>query len=109
MAGNIKEIKDADFESEVLTSSKPVLVDFWASWCGPCRMLAPIIEELAGQYGDKAVFTKMNVDENQETPRKFNIRGIPTIMLFKDGQAINTIVGAVPKSQIEDMLKKAGL
>jgi thioredoxin 1 len=109
MAGNVKEIKDADFESEVLKSAKPVLVDFWASWCGPCRMLAPVIEDLAVEYAGKVAFAKMNVDESPETPKKFSIRGIPTIMLFKDGQAINTIVGAVPKGQIEDMLKKAGL
>lgn len=109
MAGNVKEIKDADFESEVLKSATPVLVDFWASWCGPCRMLAPIIEELAGEYSGKAGFVKMNVDESPETPKKFNIRGIPTLMLFKDGQSINTVVGAVPKGQIEDMLKKAGI
>lgn len=106
MAGNVKEIKDADFDSVVLKSSKPVLVDFWASWCGPCRMLAPIIEELANEYGDKIDFVKVNVDENSETPKKYGIRGIPTLILFKDGQAVNTTVGALPKSRIEEILKK---
>jgi len=109
MAENVKAIKDADFDTVVLKSSKPVLVDFWASWCGPCRMLGPVIEELASQYGDKVDFVKINVDENPETPRKYGIRGIPTLILFKNGEAVNTSVGAVPKGQIEDMLKKAGV
>jgi len=109
MAENVKAIKDADFDALVLKSSKPVLVDFWASWCGPCRMLGPVIEELASQYGDKVDFVKINVDENPETPRKYGIRGIPTLILFKNGEAVNTSVGAVPKGQIEDMLKKAGI
>lgn len=109
MAENVKAIKDADFESVVLKSSKHVLVDFWASWCGPCRMLAPVIEELASQYGDKVDFVKINVDENPETPRKYGIRGIPTLILFKNGEAVNTSVGAIPKGQIEDMIKKAGI
>lgn len=106
MAGNVKEIKDVDFETAVIKSTKPVLVDFWASWCGPCRMLAPIIEELATEYGDKIDFVKLNVDENTETPKKYGIRGIPTLILFKDGQAVNTTVGALPKGKIEEMLKK---
>jgi thioredoxin 1 len=106
MAGNVKEIKDADFENVVLKSTKPVLVDFWAAWCGPCRMLAPIIEELANEYSDKIDFVKINVDDNPLTPQKYGIRGIPTLILFKDGQAINTTVGALPKGKIEEMIKK---
>jgi len=106
MAGNVKEIKDADFENVVLKSTKPVLVDFWAAWCGPCRMLAPIIEELANEYSDKIDFVKINVDDNPLTPQKYGIRGIPTLILFKDGQAVNTTVGALPKSKIEEMIKK---
>ncbi len=106
MAGNVKEIKDADFENVVLKASKPVLVDFWAAWCGPCRMLAPIIEELANEYSDKIDFVKMNVDDNPLTPQKYGIRGIPTLILFKDGQAVNTTVGALPKGKIEEMIKK---
>jgi thioredoxin 1 len=106
MAGNVKEIKDADFENVVLKSTKPVLVDFWAAWCGPCRMLAPIIEELANEYSDKIDFVKINVDDNPLTPQKYGIRGIPTLILFKDGQAVNTTVGALPKGKIEEMIKK---
>lgn len=106
MAGNVKEIKDVDFDTVVLKATKPVLVDFWAAWCGPCRMLAPIIEELANEYSDKIDFVKINVDDNPLTPQKYGIRGIPTLILFKDGQAVNTTVGALPKGKIEEMLKK---
>ncbi len=108
MAGNVKDIKDSEFENLVLKSDKPVLVDFWASWCGPCRMMAPVFEEVANSYSDKVNFYKLNVDENQETPKKYGVRGIPTLMLFKDGAVVNTIVGAVPKGQIEDLIKKLG-
>lgn len=109
MAGNVKEIRDVDFEQVVLKSDKPVLVDFWASWCGPCRMMAPVFEEVANEYSDKVVFCKINVDENPESPKKYGVRGIPTLILFKDGNVLNTIVGAVPKGQIEDLIKKAGI
>ncbi len=108
MASNVKDIKDSEFENLVLKSDKPVLVDFWASWCGPCRMMAPVFEEVAASYGDKVNFYKLNVDENQDTPKKYGVRGIPTLMLFKDGNVVNTIVGAVPKGQIEELIKKLG-
>lgn len=109
MGGNVKEIRDADFEQVVLKADKPVLVDFWASWCGPCRMMAPVFEDVANAYADKVVFCKINVDENPESPKKYGVRGIPTLILFKDGNVVNTIVGAVPKGQIEDLIKKAGI
>ena len=100
----IKHVSDATFESDVLNSGKPVLVDYWAEWCGPCKMIAPILDEVAGQYGDKLQIAKMNVDENREIPAKFGIRGIPTLMLFKDGQLAATKVGAMSKAQLTAFL-----
>ena len=96
----IKHISDATFEAEVLQSDKPVLVDYWAEWCGPCKMIAPILDEVAGTYQGKLQIAKMNVDENREIPAKFGIRGIPTLMLFKDGQLAATKVGAMSKAQL---------
>src|SRR6478609_8770456 len=96
----IKHISDATFESDVLKSGKPVLVDYWAEWCGPCKMIAPILDEVAGAYGDKLQIAKMNVDENREIPAKFGIRGIPTLMLFKNGELAATKVGAMSKAQL---------
>ena len=96
----IKHISDASFDDDVLKSSTPVLVDYWAEWCGPCKMIAPILDEVAESYGDKLQVAKMNVDENRDVPAKFGIRGIPTLMLFKDGQLAATKVGAVSKSQL---------
>ena len=90
-------ITDENFETEVLKSDKPVLVDFWATWCGPCRMIAPIIEELAGEYEGKVVIGKMDVDSNQMAPLKYGIRSIPTILIFKGGEMVDTIIGAVSK------------
>ena len=96
----IKHISDATFEAEVLQSDKPVLVDYWAEWCGPCKMIAPILDDVAGAYQGKLTVAKMNVDENREIPAKFGIRGIPTLMLFKDGQLAATKVGAMSKAQL---------
>ncbi|TRX71035.1 thioredoxin [Carboxylicivirga sp. M1479] len=92
------EVTDANFEELVLNSDKPVLVDFWAEWCGPCRMVTPIVKELAEEYGDKAVITKMDVDSNPGTSVKFGIRNIPTILFFKNGEIVDKQVGAVPKT-----------
>ena len=96
----IKHISDASFEADVLQADKPVLVDYWAEWCGPCKMIAPILDEVSASYKDKLQVTKMNVDENRVIPAKFGIRGIPTLMLFKDGQLAATKVGAMSKAQL---------
>ncbi|CAM3374568.1 thioredoxin TrxA [Paracidovorax anthurii] len=96
----IKHISDASFESDVLQPGSTVLVDYWAEWCGPCKMIAPILDEVAGSYQGKLTVAKMNVDENREVPAKFGIRGIPTLMLFKNGQLAATKVGAMSKAQL---------
>ena len=96
----IKHTSDASFEADVLQASTPVLVDYWAEWCGPCKMIAPILDEVAGAYQGKLQVAKMNVDENRNVPAKFGIRGIPTLMLFKDGQIAATKVGALSKAQL---------
>ena len=96
----IKHVSDASFEADVLKAQAPVLVDFWAEWCGPCKMIAPILDEVAGAYNGKLQVAKMNVDENREVPAKFGIRGIPTLMLFKDGRLTATKVGALSKAQL---------
>ena len=95
------KITDASFDADVLKSGTPVLVDFWAEWCGPCRMIAPALEELSGEYNGKLTIAKINIDENPKTPDKYNVRGIPTLMIFRDGQVAATKVGALPKSQIK--------
>jgi thioredoxin 1 len=100
----IKHVSDASFESDVLKSDKPVLVDYWAEWCGPCKMIAPILDDVSKEYGAKLQIAKMNVDENREVPAKFGIRGIPTLMLFKDGQLAATKVGALSKAQLTAFL-----
>ena len=97
---SIKHVSDASFDSDVLKSSTPVLVDCWAEWCGPCKAIAPILDELSTQYGGKLVIAKLNVDENSAVPGKFGIRAIPTLLLFKDGQLAATKVGAVSKAQL---------
>ncbi len=96
----IKHVSDASFDRDVLKSDKPVLVDYWAEWCGPCKMIAPLLDEVSKDYNGRLQVTKMNVDENREVPAKFGIRGIPTLMLFKDGQLAATKVGALSKSQL---------
>jgi thioredoxin 1 len=104
--GNILEVTDDSFDSEIINSDIPAMVDFWAEWCGPCKMVGPVVEELAGEYTGKIKMAKMDVDKNRQTPAKFGIRNIPTLILFKGGEVVNTIIGAQPKSSIEEHLKK---
>lgn len=104
MSHNVLHTSDSDFEQDVLKSDVPVLVDFWAQWCGPCKMIAPVLDELAQEYGNRVKICKMDVDENKETPAKFNIRGIPTLILFKGGNAESTKVGALTKVQLKELL-----
>jgi len=96
-----REVTDSSFESDVLKAGRPVVVDFWAVWCGPCRMVAPIVEELSTEYDGKVDFYKLNVDENPETSMKYGIRSIPTLLVFKDGQPVDQVVGAVPKKELQ--------
>ncbi|MEY2618178.1 MAG: hypothetical protein RL522_1180 [Pseudomonadota bacterium] len=100
----IKHISDSSFENDVLKSDKPVLVDYWAEWCGPCKMIAPILDEVSATYEGKLQVAKMNVDENRDIPAKFGIRGIPTLMLFKGGQLAATKVGAMSKAQLTQFI-----
>ncbi len=104
MSENIVNVTDASFEEDVLKAEGAVLVDYWAEWCGPCKMIAPVLEEVAKDYSDKLKVCKLNIDENSETPPKFGIRGIPTLMLFKDGNVEATKVGALSKSQLTAFL-----
>jgi thioredoxin 1 len=108
MASNdIVVLQDATFDKEVLKSDVPVLVDFWAVWCGPCKAIAPTVDELATQYKGKVKVAKMDVDEHQQVPQQYGIRSIPTLLVFKGGRVVDTIVGAVPKAKLEESLKKA--
>jgi len=104
MTKNIVHTSDAEFDQDVLKSDKPVLVDYWAEWCGPCKMIAPILDEIADEYGDKVKICKLDIDANQDTPPKYGIRGIPTLMLFKNGEVEATKVGALSKSQLAAFL-----
>ena len=104
MSENIVHVTDSSFDSDVLGSDKPVLVDYWAEWCGPCKMIAPILSEIADEYSDRVKVCKIDIDANQQTPPKYGIRGIPTLMLFRDGEVEATKVGAVSKSQLAAFL-----
>ena len=98
---------DAAFDADVLGAEKPVIVDFWAEWCGPCKQIAPALEEIAAELGDKVTVAKLNIDENPETPGKYGVRGIPTLMMFKNGQVAATKVGALPKGKIVEWIEES--
>ena len=106
MGEGVLEIDDSSFDTEVLQADKPVLVDFWAPWCGPCRVIGPVIEELAETFGDKIKFTKCNVDDNPVTPGNYGIKAIPTLIFFKDGNIADQVTGVVAKSKLEDIINK---
>jgi thioredoxin 1 len=107
MSDQIKHVTDASFQADVLSANQPVLVDYWAAWCGPCKMIAPILEEIATEYAGRLTVAKVDVDANQLTPAKYGIRGIPTLMLFKNGEAAATKVGALSKTQLTAFLDGA--
>ena len=107
MAAHVAEVTDTNFQAEVIESDVPVLVDFWAPWCGPCRMVAPVVEEIAEERGEALKVVKMNIDENQNTAVQFNVMSIPTLMLFKGGEVAKTVIGAYPKRKLEAELEPA--
>lgn len=106
MAGKVSEVLDSNFDSEVLQSDVPVLVDFWAPWCGPCKSIAPVLEEIANEFSGKVKVVKVNVDDNPKTPTNYNVRGIPNLVFFKGGKVVDQIVGAVPKDQLISAISK---
>jgi thioredoxin 1 len=106
MAAGVMEIDDSSFENEVLKADKPVMVDFWAPWCGPCKAIGPVVEELSGTFGDQIKFSKCNVDDNPITPGKYGIKAIPTLIFFKDGEVAEQITGMVAKSKLEETIQK---
>ncbi|HEX5754848.1 MAG TPA: thioredoxin TrxA [Arenimonas sp.] len=107
MSEQVSQVGDADFEAQVLKSDLPVLVDFWAEWCGPCKMIGPLVDEAASNYAGKVKVVKINIDHNPQTPRQYAVRGIPTLMLFKDGKVHSTQVGAVGKAQLAQFIDKS--
>jgi thioredoxin 1 len=107
MAGTVAEVTDNNFQAEVIESDVPVLVDFWAPWCGPCRMVAPVVEEIAQERGTELKVVKLNIDENQQTAIQFNVMSIPTLVLFRNGEVAKTVIGAYPKKRLEAELEPA--
>ena len=105
MSNNIAHTSDSDFDADVLQSEKPVLIDFWAEWCGPCKMIAPILDDLAGEYADRLDIKKLNIDENQGVAQKFGVRSIPTLILFKDGAVQGQVVGLTSKKNLDEFLE----
>lgn len=107
MAGNLGEVSDLNFEQEVLQSNTPVLVDFWAPWCGPCKSIAPVLEDVAKEFSGKVKIVKMNVDEFSKTPASYNVMAIPSLILFKGGKVVDRVTGAIPRDQLVSFLNKA--
>ncbi len=106
MSAFIEEVSDSGFEAQVLQSDRPVLVDFWAPWCGPCKAVSPIVDELAAAYGDRFKFAKCNVDDNPATPTRYGIKSIPTLLFFKDGKLVDQVIGMAPKARLEGTIRK---